>query len=91
MFPPLALGGCRLVRGLIQGSGTCDRFTPRRATPPKAWLSAGAGESVQAPRLPEAVVRPDRDAIGHSSVEVLPELDREAAAPLALVAEYSSG
>jgi hypothetical protein len=32
MFPPLALGGCRLVRGLIQGSATCDQFTARRAT-----------------------------------------------------------
>lgn len=31
MFPPLAMGGCRLVRGLIQGSGTCDEFTPRRS------------------------------------------------------------
>jgi hypothetical protein len=30
MFPPLALGGCRLVRGLIRSSATCDRFTPRR-------------------------------------------------------------
>jgi hypothetical protein len=30
MFPPLALGGCRLVRGLINGSATCDKFTPRR-------------------------------------------------------------
>jgi hypothetical protein len=30
MFPPLALGGCRLVRGLIQGSATCDEFIPRR-------------------------------------------------------------
>ena len=30
MFPPLALGGCRLVRGLIRGSDTCDKFTPRR-------------------------------------------------------------
>ncbi len=33
MFPPLALGGCRLVRGLIQGSGTCDAFAPRRPGP----------------------------------------------------------
>ena len=33
MFPPLAFGGCRLVRGLIQGSATCDHFTPRRANP----------------------------------------------------------
>jgi len=32
MFPPLAVGGCRLVRGLIQASGTCDEFTPRRAS-----------------------------------------------------------
>jgi hypothetical protein len=31
MFPPLALGGCRLVRGPIQGSATCDKFSPRRA------------------------------------------------------------
>jgi hypothetical protein len=30
MFPPLALGGCRLVRWLINGSATCDKFTPRR-------------------------------------------------------------
>jgi hypothetical protein len=30
MFPPLALGGCRLVRGPIRGSATCDQFTPRR-------------------------------------------------------------
>jgi len=30
MFPPLALGGCRLVRGVIRGSATCDEFTPRR-------------------------------------------------------------
>jgi hypothetical protein len=31
MFPPLAVGGCRIVRGLIQGSATCDDFTPRRS------------------------------------------------------------
>ena len=30
MFPPLALGGCRLVRGLIRSSATCDKLTPRR-------------------------------------------------------------
>jgi hypothetical protein len=29
MFPPLALGGCRLVRGPIRGTATCDHFTPR--------------------------------------------------------------
>jgi hypothetical protein len=34
MFPPLALGGCRLVRGLIRGSATCDNFTPRRRPAP---------------------------------------------------------
>jgi len=31
MFPPLALGGCRLVRGVIRGSATCDEFRPRKA------------------------------------------------------------
>jgi hypothetical protein len=30
MFPPLALGGCRLVRGPIRGTATCDQFTSRR-------------------------------------------------------------
>jgi hypothetical protein len=29
MFPRLTIGGCRLVRGLIRGSATCDKFTPR--------------------------------------------------------------
>jgi hypothetical protein len=29
MFPPLALGGCRLVRGLIHASATCDEFRRR--------------------------------------------------------------
>jgi hypothetical protein len=29
MFPPLALGGCRLVRGAIRGSATCDEFARR--------------------------------------------------------------
>jgi hypothetical protein len=32
MFPPLAIGGCRLVRGVIQASGTCDRFGPRSSS-----------------------------------------------------------
>ena len=31
MFPPLALGGCRYVRGVIQGSAMCDKFTRRGA------------------------------------------------------------
>jgi hypothetical protein len=30
MFPPLVLGGCRLVRGVIRGSATCREFVPRR-------------------------------------------------------------
>jgi hypothetical protein len=34
MFPPFALGGCRLVRGLIRGSATCDEFTPRPSRAP---------------------------------------------------------
>jgi hypothetical protein len=33
MFPPLALGGCRFVRGPIRGNATCDQFTPRRPNP----------------------------------------------------------
>ena len=32
MFPPLALGGCRLVRGSIRASATCDEFTPRHSS-----------------------------------------------------------
>lgn len=38
MFPPMSLGGCRYVRGVIRGSATCDYFGARRpagdATPP---------------------------------------------------------
>jgi hypothetical protein len=29
MFPRLALGGCRIVRGVISGSSTCKEFVPR--------------------------------------------------------------
>jgi hypothetical protein len=29
MFPPFALGGCRLVRGVISGSSSCKEFVPR--------------------------------------------------------------
>jgi hypothetical protein len=29
MFPRVGLGGCRLVRGVIRGSSTCDEFAPR--------------------------------------------------------------
>jgi hypothetical protein len=29
MFPPLAVGGCRLIRGIIRGGAVCDRFVPR--------------------------------------------------------------
>jgi hypothetical protein len=32
MFPPLAIGGCRFVRGVIRGSAVCDEFKPRRLT-----------------------------------------------------------
>ena len=31
MFPRLAVGGCRLVRGLIRNGDTCDQFTPRQS------------------------------------------------------------
>jgi hypothetical protein len=33
MFPPLAIGGCRLVRGVISGSGSCKEFVPRHPSP----------------------------------------------------------
>jgi hypothetical protein len=29
MFPRLAIGGCRYVRGVIRASDTCNEFTPR--------------------------------------------------------------
>jgi hypothetical protein len=32
MFPPLAIGSCRFVRGVIEGSKTCDEFAPRHQT-----------------------------------------------------------
>jgi hypothetical protein len=28
MFPRLAVGGCRYVRGVIHATGTCNEFTP---------------------------------------------------------------
>ena len=34
MFPPLALGGCRFVRGAINGDYTCNEFLPRRGPGP---------------------------------------------------------
>jgi hypothetical protein len=30
MFPPLALGGCRFVRGVISGAASCKEFVPRK-------------------------------------------------------------
>ncbi len=30
MFPRLAIGGCRYVRGVIHREDTCDEFRPRR-------------------------------------------------------------
>ncbi len=29
MFPRLAYGSCKYVRGVIEGSATCDEFEPR--------------------------------------------------------------
>jgi hypothetical protein len=29
MFPRFAVGGCRLVRGVIKKSATCNEFKPR--------------------------------------------------------------
>jgi len=39
MFPRLALGSCKYVRGVIQGSATCDEFEPRH---PRASRGEGA-------------------------------------------------
>jgi hypothetical protein len=33
MFPRLAIGGCRFVRGVIHNSGTCKEFAPRHLGP----------------------------------------------------------
>jgi hypothetical protein len=30
MFPRLAIGGCRYVRGVIHAGDACDEFTPRQ-------------------------------------------------------------
>lgn len=30
MFPRLAIGGCRYVRGVIHAGDTCDEFKPRQ-------------------------------------------------------------
>ena len=32
MFPPLPVGGCRLVRGVIRSSATCDEFKRRKTS-----------------------------------------------------------
>ena len=32
MFPRLAIGGCRYVRGVIHPGDTCDEFMPRGTT-----------------------------------------------------------
>jgi hypothetical protein len=31
MFPRLAIGGCRLVRGVIHAGDSCKEFQPRKA------------------------------------------------------------
>jgi hypothetical protein len=33
MFPRLPVGSCKYVRGVIQGSATCDEFEARRPSP----------------------------------------------------------
>ena len=32
MFPRLAYGSCKYVRGVIEGSATCDHFESRKAS-----------------------------------------------------------
>jgi hypothetical protein len=31
MFPRTAIGSCKIVRGTIRGSYTCDEFAPRKS------------------------------------------------------------
>jgi hypothetical protein len=31
MFPRLAVGSCKYVRGMIQATATCDEFEPKRS------------------------------------------------------------
>jgi len=38
MFPKLAVGGCRYVRGVISGAYTCDQFAPARPARGSAGL-----------------------------------------------------
>jgi hypothetical protein len=33
MFPRVGVGGCRLVRGVVRSSDTCDEFSPRAPAP----------------------------------------------------------
>jgi hypothetical protein len=32
MFPTLAIGGCRLVRGVIHAGDSCKEFAPKKPT-----------------------------------------------------------
>jgi hypothetical protein len=34
MFPRMAVGSCRYVRGVIHASDTCNEFSPRRPSKP---------------------------------------------------------
>jgi hypothetical protein len=34
MFPRLAIGSCKYVRGVIEASATCNEFEPRRPVKP---------------------------------------------------------
>jgi hypothetical protein len=36
MFPAADKGGCRYVRGVIDGDSTCDEFKPRQPRTPSA-------------------------------------------------------
>jgi hypothetical protein len=32
MFPRLAIGGCRYVRGIVHAADVCDEFKPRKGS-----------------------------------------------------------
>jgi len=58
MFPPLVVGGCRIVRGLIQGSHTCDQFTPRWRANTWPTLEPLTPSVLRTPGAEPAAVRP---------------------------------
>jgi hypothetical protein len=72
MFPPLALGGCRLVRGAIRGPATCDEFARRAVLPeaePSLLPERLAGHTGLASTLDCQAVQPRRHTARHGQAD----------------------